>query len=142
MLDDPIDPRFGRCEYFIIINPATMAFEAIENSSAALSGGAGIQAAQLVADKSVDVVLTGRCGPNALNAFKAAGIKVVTGVSGQVREAVGAFTDGSMTAAVSPKAQAPDSGSPVRGLGGGGRGVGGGRRMGGGGRGMGGGGTR
>ena len=90
-LDDPIDPRFGRCAYFIVVNPATMAFEALVNSSASQSGGAGIQAAQLVADQNVNVVLTGNCGPNALKAFDASGIKVVTGVGGSVREAVGAF---------------------------------------------------
>jgi predicted Fe-Mo cluster-binding NifX family protein len=45
-LDAEIDPRFGRCRYFIIADPATMEFETLENSSAMAGGGAGISAAQ------------------------------------------------------------------------------------------------
>ena len=46
--DDQVDPRFGRCAYFLIVNTETMNVEPIENSSVALGGGAGIQSAQRV----------------------------------------------------------------------------------------------
>ena len=59
-LDAEVDPRFGRCQYFIIIDPETMQFEALENSSAMASGGAGISAAQMIAGKGVEAVLTGK----------------------------------------------------------------------------------
>lgn len=87
-LDAEVDPRFGRCQYFIVIDPDTMEFEALENSGALAGGGAGISTAQTIAGKGVEVVLTGNCGPNAFQVLSAAGIRVVTGVSGKVSDAV------------------------------------------------------
>jgi predicted Fe-Mo cluster-binding NifX family protein len=93
-LESPVDPRFGRCPYFIIVDPETMESEAVENPHAGASSGAGIQAAQLVAQKKVDAVLTGSCGPNAFETLKAAGVKVVAGVAGTVSEAVRKYASG------------------------------------------------
>jgi predicted Fe-Mo cluster-binding NifX family protein len=93
-LDGSVDPRFGRCSYFLIVDPETMAFEAMENPYVSASGGAGIQAAQLVAGKNVKAVLTGSCGPNAFQTLKAADVKVVVGVTGTVREAVQTYLSG------------------------------------------------
>jgi predicted Fe-Mo cluster-binding NifX family protein len=87
-LESEIDPRFGRCNYFIIIDIDTMGFESISNESAMASGGAGIQAAQTVAKTGVEVVVTGNIGPNAFQTLSAAGIKVFTGVNGTVKEAI------------------------------------------------------
>ncbi|MBW2157243.1 MAG: NifB/NifX family molybdenum-iron cluster-binding protein, partial [Deltaproteobacteria bacterium] len=87
-LDDPVDPRFGRCAYFVIVNTIDMSFEAFDNESIALGGGAGIQSAQFVASKEVDAVITGNCGPKALQALSAANIEVFVGQSGTVREVV------------------------------------------------------
>ena len=81
-LDSEVDPRFGRCRYFVIVDPESMQFEAVENSSAMASGGAGISAAQMIAGKSVQAVLTGNCGPNVYQVLSGAGIQVITGVSG------------------------------------------------------------
>ncbi|MDI6892306.1 MAG: NifB/NifX family molybdenum-iron cluster-binding protein [Actinomycetota bacterium] len=83
-----VDPRFGRSQYFIIVDPETLEFEAVQNPNIAAVGGAGIQSAQLVIDKGVSAVLTGNCGPNAFSTLQAAGVRVVTGVTGTVREAV------------------------------------------------------
>ena len=66
-LDDTIDPRFGRCQYFIMVDSESMRFEAIQNPAISAGGGAGIQAAQLVANQGAEVVLTGNVGPNAFN---------------------------------------------------------------------------
>ncbi|MBC8231488.1 DUF5320 family protein [bacterium] len=87
-LNAQIDPRFGRCANFIIVDTDTMAFEAIQNPYISAAGGAGIQSAQLVANKGVQAVLTGNCGPNAFQTLSAAGVQVITGISGTVREAV------------------------------------------------------
>ena len=87
-LDAQIDPRFGRCPYFIVVDSETMKFEAIRNVASSAIGGAGIRAAQTVSSKEVEVLITGNIGPNAFQALSAAGIKVMTGASGIVREAI------------------------------------------------------
>jgi len=93
-LDAEVDPRFGRCQYFIIVDPDTMQFEAVENSSAMASGGAGISTAQMITGKGVKAVLTGNCGPNAYQVLSAAGIKVITGVTGKVEDAIEGYKSG------------------------------------------------
>lgn len=132
-LDSAVEARFGRCPYFLVVNPATLDFDAVANTSTESGGGSGIQAAQLIATKGVSAVLTGRCGPNALQVLEKAGIQVVTGVSGLVLPAVQQFTAGSL------KSASPDQ-TPLRGSRITGRGTGTGRGLGGGGRGLGGGG--
>ena len=132
-LDAEVDPRFGRCQYFIIADPATMEFEAINNTSAAAAGGAGISAAQMIVKKGVEAVLTGNCGPNAYQVLSPAGIKVITGISGKIKDVINDYRAGKLAA--SPQANVPDHfGMGTPGMGGG-RGMG--RGMGGGGRGMG-----
>jgi predicted Fe-Mo cluster-binding NifX family protein len=93
-LDAQIDPRFGRCAYLIIVDSETMQFEAIPNMAAGASGGAGIQAAQTIANKGAKLLITGNVGPNAFGALSAAGIEIVTGASGTVKEAVEKFKRG------------------------------------------------
>jgi predicted Fe-Mo cluster-binding NifX family protein len=95
-LESQIDPRFGRCAYFIIVDPETQQFQAIPNNAAMASGGAGIQAAQVVADQNVEAVITGSVGPNAYPALQNAGIRILTGVSGSVRSAVESYKGGTL----------------------------------------------
>ena len=100
-LDSEVDPRFGRCEYFIIVDPNTLEFEVIENFSMEAASGAGVQSGQLVATKGVEAILTGNIGPNAFQVLQAAGIKVITGVSGKVREAIEEYKRGELKSAES-----------------------------------------
>ena len=101
-LDAEIDPRFGRCQYFVIADPDTMEFEALENSGAMAGGGAGISTAQTIAGKGIEAVLTGNCGPNAYQVLSPAGIKVITGVSGKVQDAVQDYKAGKYQASSQP----------------------------------------
>jgi predicted Fe-Mo cluster-binding NifX family protein len=101
-LSASIDPRFGRCKYFIFVDTETLRFEAIENSGLNSTGGAGIQAGQLVSAQSVKAVLTGNVGPNAHQVLSAAGIEVFTGVSGTVKEAIENHKLGKYKPAASP----------------------------------------
>lgn len=100
-LDAPVDPRFGRCAYFVLVETTNMSFEPMRNDTTA-PGGAGIQSAQALAHCGVAAVLTGSCGPNAHQTLTAAGIDVVVGCDGTVREAVERFKAGQLHAAASP----------------------------------------
>ena len=101
-LDAEVDPRFGRCQYFIIVDPDTMQFEALENSSAMAAGGAGISTGQMIASKGVEAVLTGNCGPNTYQVLSAAGLRVIPGVSGRVGDAIQAYKSGQFQATSQP----------------------------------------
>ncbi len=138
-LSSPVDPRFGRCPYFLFIDPETMQFEAVENPNIASSSGAGIQSAQFVANKGANVLLTGSCGPNAFRTLNGAGVEVIVGVTGTVQEAIQQYKSGKHQASTQPNvpshfgmgvgessSMGPGSGMG-RGMGGGmGRGMGGG----------------
>lgn len=95
-LDSDVDPRFGRCKYFIFVDPDTMQHTAVLNSNNA--GGAGIAAGQTVVLYKANAVLTGDCGPNAYQVLSAAGIDVYTGVSGTVKDVIADYKEGKLTA--------------------------------------------
>jgi predicted Fe-Mo cluster-binding NifX family protein len=106
-LDSEMDPRFGRCQYFLFIDPETMAFEAVENPNIGAAGGAGIQSAQLVANKGVEALITGQLGPNAYTTLQAAKIKILTGASGKIREVMEKYKKGQISySAQGPTVQA------------------------------------
>jgi predicted Fe-Mo cluster-binding NifX family protein len=95
-LDSEVDPRFGRCQYFLILDLDDMNFEAVPNANVAAGSGAGIQSAKVVADKGTKVVLTGRVGPNAYQVLSEAGLDIITDVSGPVRRAVQQYENGQL----------------------------------------------
>lgn len=101
-IDSQLDPRFGRCQYFIIVDTETLVFEAISNTAKDSMGGAGIRAAQIVTGKGVEAVITGNIGPNAFQALASAGVKVLTGFYGTVREAVEKYKLGELREVNSP----------------------------------------
>lgn len=104
-LDSEVDPRFGRCRYFMIIDTDSLEFEAVENLYAGIAGGAGIQSGQLVSEKQVSTILTGNVGPNAFQTLNEAGIEVITGVSGTIKEVVQSFKNGALTPVQGPTVQ-------------------------------------
>jgi len=143
-LNSQIDPRFGRCAYFLIVNTDDMSFEAFENKGVSLTGGAGVQAGQFVISKGAEALITGNCGPKAVQTLSAAGVGLFTGHTGSVIEALEKHKSADLTAPGKLKSdeyqgesgpaeytQIPnfDRGSGMgggRGSGGGGRGMGGG----------------
>ncbi|HOV84801.1 MAG TPA: NifB/NifX family molybdenum-iron cluster-binding protein [Syntrophobacteraceae bacterium] len=101
-LDAEVDPRFGRAACFLLVDSETMDFVVLENQqNYQAAQGAGIQAATLVARHKPAAVLTGHCGPKAFEVFRWAGIPVVVGVSGRVRDAVDKFLGDGFTPASS-----------------------------------------
>jgi predicted Fe-Mo cluster-binding NifX family protein len=95
-LDSPLDPRFGRCAWFLVIDPADMRYEVFDNQSAAQSSGAAIQAAQFPADKNVAAVITGHVGPNAVQTLSAAGIEIFTEQQGTIKEVAERYKNDSL----------------------------------------------
>jgi len=107
LLDSEVDPRFGRAPYILIVDTDTWAFEAVDNSANVNAfKGAGIQAATMVSDKGASVLMTGYCGPKAFATLEAAGVKVVSDISGQVRDAVKAFKEGKVAYAAAANKEA------------------------------------
>jgi predicted Fe-Mo cluster-binding NifX family protein len=101
-LDSNVDPRFGRCRYFIFVDTDTLAFEAVENPNTQSMGGAGVQSAQLVASKDAKAVVTGNVGPNSFQTLNAAGVEIFIGASGAVKEAVEQYKTGALKAVSNP----------------------------------------
>lgn len=96
-LDAEVDPRFGRCACFVVVDSETMEYTIIDNPGASAGSGAGIQAAQAVARARADAVLAGNFGPNAHNALAAGGLKAYLVQGGTVRQAVEMFKQGELT---------------------------------------------
>jgi len=106
-LDSPIDPRFGRAAYILIVDTDSYAVEVIDNTENLNAfKGAGIQAAAMLSKMGAEVLLTGYCGPNAYKTLQAAGIKVANDVSGKVKDAVDALIKGKLAFADSANAEA------------------------------------
>ena len=96
-LADPIDPRFGRAKFFVIVDTETNEFDAHDNSqNLNAMQGAGIQAGRNVAELDAEVVVTGNVGPKAFATLNAASIKVHIGATGTVNEALEQFKAGQL----------------------------------------------
>jgi predicted Fe-Mo cluster-binding NifX family protein len=91
-----MDTRFGRCPYFLLVDTDSLEFEAVDNNNNAQGSGAGIQSAQMLAQRQVTTVLTGNCGPNAIQTLSAAGINVFLGQSGTISAVVERFKAGEL----------------------------------------------
>jgi predicted Fe-Mo cluster-binding NifX family protein len=94
-IEAPVDPRFGRGAFFIVVDNETMQWQAHENQGVGAAGGAGSQAAQFVAQQGANAVISGDFGPNAHLALAAAEIQMyLFGQSKTVWEAVANFSAG------------------------------------------------
>jgi predicted Fe-Mo cluster-binding NifX family protein len=99
-LNSPVDPRFGRAKWFVIVDTETGSSEAVDNNqNVNAAQGAGIQAGQIVAQHGVEAILTGHCGPNAFRTLQAAGVTIYLGLTGTVAEAVERFKKDKLTPA-------------------------------------------
>ncbi len=101
-LESKVDPRFGRCQYFIIADSETLEFEAVANPNLDAMGGAGVQSGQLMSSKGVKAVITGNVGPNAHQTLSAGRVEVFTGASGAVSEAIEKYNNGELKSASGP----------------------------------------
>jgi predicted Fe-Mo cluster-binding NifX family protein len=95
-LEGEVDPRFGRSQYFILVEPETMHFESFRNPNLESTSGAGIGTAQVLCEKGAGTVITGKIGPKAHQVLSAAGVRMITGVSGRVSNAIERFKAGKL----------------------------------------------
>lgn len=100
-LDSALDPRFGRCPYFLIVDPADMRYEVFNNQGTAQSRGAGIKAAQFLAAKKVGVVITGHASVNVVQTLASAGIEIFVEQQGSIKEVVALYKSGGLKSAIS-----------------------------------------
>jgi len=105
-LEDRVDPRFGRAAGFVVVDLDTMETTFIDNGATqVMAQGAGIQAAENVANAGAAALLTGYVGPKAFTALSAAGIQIIQDVDGMsVGEAVAKFKNGELAVAEAPNA--------------------------------------
>lgn len=102
-LDCKVDERFGRCRFFILVDPSSMKFKAVPNAAAEASGGAGIQAANMVLRHTPIAVITGSIGDNAFNVLKASGVKIYSCKNISVREAIEMYNAGKLSIIDAPR---------------------------------------
>jgi len=77
----------GRAPYYLIFDNEKLV-EVIKNPFAIGGGGAGFGVGQMLANKGVEVVVSGRFGPNVSSFLQSKGIKIVEMSNISVKEAV------------------------------------------------------
>jgi predicted Fe-Mo cluster-binding NifX family protein len=102
--DSEVDPQFGRCNYFVIIDPEIGSVTSMINPGSEASSGAGIRAAEAIAGAGVDTLLTGSVGPNSFSILSEAGIKTYSGIRGTVTFALREYQSGKLVILESPNA--------------------------------------
>ncbi len=98
-MDAPASPVFGRAPYYVFVRTGSMDVDVMENPAVSTASGAGIQAAQLIVDRGVDAVVSGRVGPNAFEVLRSADVPVYVFEGGTVREAIEAYQQGELAPA-------------------------------------------
>lgn len=99
-LESEVDPRFGRARYFTIYDDGSRDHEVVDNQqNFNAAGGAGIQSATNVVQRDCQWVVTGHIGPKAMSVLQEAGVKVATGATGTVSQAIEQFLNGQLSEA-------------------------------------------
>ncbi len=91
----PVSMVFGRCAYYAIYDTTTDRLDFVPNPGGMMARGAGVQAGQFLLEQGVQMVITGgMVGPNASMVLGQAGIQVINGFQGTIRDAVEAVKSG------------------------------------------------
>jgi len=102
-INSPFEPRFGRCDYFILVDTADGTWDAIPNPAQESAGGAGTQAGQFLANQGIEAVISGRFGPNAYSVLNAAGIRMYQAEKREVQSVLAAFRAGELSEVTNPE---------------------------------------
>lgn len=95
-IEGPFNPRFGRADYFILVDSETREAQSFANPAASARGGAGPQAVQFIANQGAEVIISGRYGPSAFTAIEAANIQAYIASNGTVSEVLQQYLDGQL----------------------------------------------
>jgi predicted Fe-Mo cluster-binding NifX family protein len=102
-LDAPVDPRFGRARYFLVVDTEAGSVQTVDNAAGVNAlQGAGPQTAQRLAALGVEAVLTGHVGPKAFDALRAGKIAIYQNAQGSVKEVLQQFQAGRLAPAAGP----------------------------------------
>lgn len=88
---------FGRAPYFLFYDTETKDTEILENPAAQAEGGAGLKAAQFVADNGAEVLITIRCGENAAEVLKEAEISIYKAEGSDAAANLAAYEGGKLS---------------------------------------------
>ena len=93
-----VDNHFGHCEYYTIFNIDENSKEILAQETLASPTGCGCKSniAQTLSEIGVKVMLAGNMGDGAVNVLSNAGIEVVRGCSGDVKEVALKWLEGSV----------------------------------------------
>ncbi len=90
-LGSAMEPRFGRATGFLIYDADQKNFVVISNANANAAQGAGIKAVETIAKAGAKALVTGECGPKAVNALKQTKIPAFSCKDKSVQEALDLF---------------------------------------------------
>jgi predicted Fe-Mo cluster-binding NifX family protein len=90
-IDSNVCESFGRSPYFLFYNTITKEIEFLDNRAVVSQGGAGIRAAQVIADNGIRALITPRCGENAEKVFRGAEVFVYKAIEGTLQQNIEAF---------------------------------------------------
>ena len=97
-LESKVAENFGRAANFAFYDDEPKEAVYVDNSAIMSQGGAGIKAAQVIVDHGAQVLITPRCGENAAEVLKKAGVALYGSVAGSAEENVRAFEAQELTA--------------------------------------------
>ena len=99
-----IDARFGRSNYFVIVDSNTeKPIKSIANPAANVAGGAGIEAAQTLLNEKIEAVIAPNIGPNAFKVLKAANIAMYEPLTDKIIENLRFLKEGKLPAQSGPR---------------------------------------
>jgi predicted Fe-Mo cluster-binding NifX family protein len=95
-LESNVCVSFGRAPYFLVYDTETKESIFHDNGAAANTGGAGIRAAQMIADNKVNILLTPRLGENAADVLKSAEIEIYKTTTASAKDNIDVFIAGKL----------------------------------------------
>ncbi|WP_320176155.1 NifB/NifX family molybdenum-iron cluster-binding protein [Maridesulfovibrio sp.] len=85
--------KLGSADHVLIVDTDDMSFEILDGPHNASGPGSGVTIISLAVSHEAQALLVGYVAPHIVNAMKGKSIEIVTGIKGNVREAVYSYLD-------------------------------------------------